>query len=725
MLNLILKQKYFGAIVFLGAIFLLPNNASALTNITSTGIAGGGFPVALTTAGETYQLTEDIICDTTCLTVKANNVTLDLNGKNATFGIINNPDLQNSGMENWMDANTLINWTVLGGTVTQRSAQVWGNYDAELSATASLKSDNVILNIGQTYNYYAMMYGSSSDSYVISLRDANNGGAILSSTTINGGLLNRAFAMADGSIGAVENSFKPTVSTTAYLQIDAIGTSVKRLHVADIKPSHHYFLTSNNYRNLGLYPDLADALFSSVISGLTIHNSQYPQGGIISQGAGKAVKSAAIYSTGLANIHDVSIDLSGNNTSAIIGPIANYLIDNVSMNTTSFLEFNRMHPTPMIDVFSSATGNATISNSTFYNFPCQGLRNSNSFLLDTDTAALNIDHNKFYGKEQVTEGYAIVLGGGNNNVTIDANTIEPIKGRGILLDAVANRSGYLDGSKNVTIKNNTLNNIYEQITPEYGATSLEAAGIRVRDWGSLDPVEGHRNLSIHDNSINGYINAAGTHRTYGINMTSQSAVTSADIYNNTINISLDSQLTSDWQASAIALQGADMSLGGLIKVRNNELTGSHALRIGGNDGSQVKSIQIYENKINGSLASIFFHGYLGPFADNSFYCNKINNISTTGYPIYFDDGVPTVTNQWFSNNQITNANAGGFELFLNKNYSTNVTACNNGVMDIFGGGSIGSAGLPCHDGVDGCYALAGKIITDFTAPIAPSGLNIL
>src|SRR6185369_4265343 len=102
-----------------------------------------------------------------------------------------------------------------------------------------------------------------------------------------------------------------------------------------------------------------------------------------------------------------------------------------------------------------------------------------------------------------------------------------------------------------------------------------------------------------------------------INISSQSSITSADIYNNIISISLNSQLTNDWQASAISLQGADMSLGGSINIHNNELVGSHAVRIGGGDGSSAKNIELSSNEITGSVAPIVYYGYMGPFADNS------------------------------------------------------------------------------------------------------------
>lgn len=710
-------QKQILKIIFSFAMFLmLPGFAMAgITPVTHLGVNNfGGFPVALTVAGETYQLTENIDCDTTCFTVKASDITVDLNGKTATFGNVNNPDLQNTGMESWIDGSTLSNWTVSNGTISQRAAQVWGSYDAELSATATLKSDTVTLNAGQSYNYYSIIGGTSSDSYVISVRDAIDN-TILSSTTISGSQLNRAFAMESGVIGVTENEYKPSVNIDVYLQIDCAGTAVKRLSIADIKPAKHYFLASSNYRNNSNYPDLTDDLFGGFNSGLIIRD------GTIAQGAGNAVKSAAVYSSAVANMSNVNIFMSGNNTSAI-NTSGSFVLDAIMVDTDSILNFNRMHAPTSFALAPAATGTVEIKNCTLLNDPEQAISYSYADLMDTDTHTTLIHHNLIRQKEQVTEGYAMVLSG-IGSATIYNNTIDPYRGRGILLDAVTGRTGKLWGTRNVTIRDNVIQNIHEFRTPEYDVASLEAAGIRIRDWGGID--RGHVNLKIYGNNISGFVDSIGTHRTYGINITSQSAVTSADIYNNVINISLNSQLTSDWQASAMVLQGADMSLGGSIDIHNNELTGSHTVRFGGNDGSSVKNIELHENIITGSIAPIFYYGYQGPFSDNSIYCNKFNNTGIAGYPIYFDDGVPTVNNQYFSNNLITNANAGGYEMLLGKNYASSVTSCNNGAMDIFGGGSVGNAADPCHDGAVGCYASAGLLVFDGVAPSAPSGLGVL
>lgn len=698
------KQKIMFSICMLIGFFVVQKVPIAFANIsvTSSGVGGvGGFPIALTSANTVYQLDEDISCNTSCFTVKASNVTLDLNGHTVTFGTANNPGLLNTGMESWIDINTLLNWTVLDGNITQRTAQVWGNYDAELSAVSRIKSDPVTLNPNQTYVYYSMIKGSLADSCTTSLMN-NSDDSILASTVINSSLLNRAFSMGGGTINALENNYKVTGSSPvlAYLQIDCTGSSIKRLHIADIKPANHFFLTSNNYRNTSLYPDLADNLFGGTSTGLIIRN------GTINQGAGNGVKSAAVYSTAVSNISNVNFNMTGNNTSAMtLGSL--FSLDSVSINTSSILNFNRMHAPGSLDFTTAAVGNIEIKNSTFLNDPEQAIRIYNSFLLDSDTHTTSVHNNLIRNREQVTEGYAIVLSG-VGNVAIYDNDINPYNGRGILIDAVANRSGYLDGTKNVTIRDNIIQNIHELVTPEFSTDMLEAVAIRVRDWGGTDPPEGHRNLKIYGNTISVYADAGGTHRSYGMNITSSSSNTSAEIYDNVMTASLNSSGGSDWEASCFALQGVDMSLGGSINIHNNICMGNIGVRFGGNDGFGVSGVNFFGNDITANKAVIEHYNYQGPFNSNNIYCNKLTQTSPSGYIVNFESPgstIPSVSSQFISNNLIVNA--GLATVFTNQNYASGEIFCGNGIVSVSGGGSVGMATGACQNGFTGCYSSAG------------------
>ena len=85
---------------------------------------------------------------------------------------------------------------------------VYGNYDCQLSATASIKSSNVTLNANKTYVFYGMIKGSLSDNYTISLHDSADDSE-LASKNITSAYLNKAFAMENGIIAATEQEYKP------------------------------------------------------------------------------------------------------------------------------------------------------------------------------------------------------------------------------------------------------------------------------------------------------------------------------------------------------------------------------------------------------------------------------------------------------------------------------------------------------------------------------------
>jgi hypothetical protein len=255
---------------------------------------------------------------------------------------------------------------------------------------------------------------------------------------------------------------------------------------------------------------------------------------------------------------------------------------------------------------------------------------------------------------------------------------------------------------------------------------LEDVGIRIRNWGSA--YGAHENLVIRNNTITGTTDSVGVHKIYGVNITASSPSDSIDVFDNTITLGATG--TSRY-SSAVALQGVDMTQGGSLKVHNNKLAAGTAVQFGGNDGSSVRGISVYNNDNTSSVSGLEYFGWQSSspqdsFVNNSVYCNKFNNTGTAGYMINFlDPTAPLVISaQWLSNNSITNSNSGGSEVYLNKNYSAGFTSCGNGILDISGGGLITAASDPCHDGVTGCYATAGLMDPDTTAPAFPTGLSV-
>ena len=657
--------------------------------------------MVLSTQNETYELSEDITCDTSCLFVKNTGITIDGKGHTMTFGNANNPGIQNVNFASWANSTTPSNWTVLSGTATQvTSTWPYKTYDAELSATASIKSGNVTLNAGQTYMFFAWIKGISSDSYTITI-NAVSDDSVLATKTMTGDYIARGFAAEDGSFLAAEQRYKPSSNTNVYLKITCSGSSVKRLAFADIKPEKHTGIAHNSYLNTNYFPDGESAQFGSTASGLTVKDIN------ITQGSGQAVKSAALYILGnvfTGTLQNIDISMIGRNTGALhVTPSGNLVIDDVDTTTTSDAQFNRMHAPAGMRVIpaSTGTGIVEIKNCNILNDPEFGL------IFGAASPPTNMDitgyihHNTIRQNEQVTEGY----GFGFNNVSgleFAYNTIQPYRGRGIIGDT----SGTA-WAENVEIHHNNIIDLYESGLFEYTTGGLEPVGIRLRNWGE-DPL---KNFSIHDNIISGSTDSNGAHAVYGININAYDPDDSIDIYNNEINISVTG---SGNYGAGIAMQVLDFSLNSSpLKIRNNTIvaTGnSYGISLGGPDSGEVflmKNIDIYSNKITSGYDTIKSWSNQYSVDDIAVYCNQINNNGSAYYPFTFDG---TVTNYLIDYNSITNSNSSGYEAWADANESSDVLFYGNGTIDVTGGGSVGTAGSATN-GSSNCWTTAGATIS--------------
>ncbi len=662
------------------------------------------FPYKMSTQNETYQLSENITCDTTCFSVANSGITLDLNGKILIFGNANGVSITNNWFENWTDINTPVGWTIVSGTAT-RVASYWPDqtYDAELSVTAVIKSNTVTLIANQTYWYGAWIRGNSADSYTVSIRLASDD-SVLATATETDNMLNRGFA-SEGYINSTDHLYKPTVNQDVYLRIDCLGANgIKRISVADIAPTKHYGVFHRRYKGTPEYyaPDLSDTFFGGTPTTTVI---KY---GKIVHGNGKSAQSYGVlfyndYNDSSMTLQDLIINMNGHNTGAVLvnngsaPTTGNILIDNVDTNTGSRSQFNRMHPVPEFEIFVPSNSGATveIKNCSVLNFPEYGmvLNGAAPNLVNSSTTVHN---NTIRGLAQVTEPYQILLVNGNN-ISIYDNILQPYRGRGILSDSTWGVAPW-----NVSIYNNQILDIYEKRNLEYAANSLEAIGINIRNFGD-DP---YKNWKIYGNTITTSTDAAGVHATYGIDLKISDPEDDIEIYNNTIT----ANQTGQDLAACIAFEPQSADAGGLRKIHNNVcISNSRGIQFGGNDGAYAQNALIYLNKITTLSHAFYFYGYTGLYAGLDTYCNQITNTGTSSYPFYFDDATyaPTVSDIMISNNLLTNSNSGGYEVYTTRNYSSSVIFCANGTIDVDGGGSVGSASPPCQDGSTGCYSTAG------------------
>lgn len=682
-------------LIFICALILLlfPLSSHALTTINSSST----FPMDLTTNGETYQLSENITCPTTCFVASGDNMIIDLNGHTVTFGNSNNPGVSNTDFETWTNETTITGWTQLAGTSTRTAAIQWGNYDAVLSATASIQSPTVTLAANQTYLPYIVVKGASSDSVTVTLHKASDNSVLLTNT-ITDVLLDRAFAMTDGALQTTELEYKPSVATDVYLKITCSGTSTKRLFVADIPPARHYAVASYGSQNTSLFPDLAGHTFGNAENIIIT-------GGTIAQGAGNAVKSAAMYFDWCTpTVSNITATMTGNNTAFIAQNGSALVVDNVDTDTSSKLMFNRMHPTACIDLgdVTGVTG-VEIKNSTFRNDPEMVIRSYGS-LNSGDGGAAAIHHNNFLNKEQSTEGYGVALSGAYG-FNIYSNNFTPVRGRGILLDAVG--YGNVDGTQHVTIQNNIFT-VSEKQNAEYGPDSLEAVAIRVRNWGGAS--EEHSNLLITGNTITATTDASGVHGAYGINITASASNDDILVENNVITVSQ----TGQHFAAGVAFQNENTTAPGRSEIRYNTITTNDiGIKFGGNDGANSNGADIHHNVITSSgSGAIWFYEYVaGTQQNNAIYCNQISYTGTAADEYLFRvDGVLSANT--IDYNLLTNGNSGGYEVMSNSDDSTGVLFFGNGTIDVYGGGSVGFP-VAATNGTENCWSTAGA---SFSAP---------
>ncbi len=669
---------------------IFPSWAFAVITIDSS----TQFPYNATVAGETYQLSEDISCPTTCIVLSgaADNAIVDLNGHTMTFGAANAVTVPNADFENW-NGSTPNNWTVVSGSVASTEAIDWGNYDLTASNAFMIRSDAFNLTGGQTYNAWAFVKASSSASGTLRILNASDN-SVLASLALSGSQhFNRGFATNGGEGGALK--YKPASNISVKLELETVGAYSYRVAEVSMTPADHYGIVNWGYQNTGIFPDIPGLTWGAA-DNVTVRN------GTITQGAGGASYSTAIIgdygNTGWI-VSGVTINISGPNSG---GVNAFKSISNTTVNSSVTRVFNRMYGTKAAAVNrpKGYTTNISVDGLTANNFPQYGALFFNCPSSYDNGGSVEVKNSTFKNKGVVTEPYAMAFSG-PKNIDVHDNTINPDgnTGRGILIDAVGCADPQIEGATG-SIYNNQFLNIFEDRNFEYETNSLESVGIRFRNWGG--DYEGHR-LKIYGNTF-AYTNKSnGSHATYGINATAVSQYDEIEIYNNTFNI--NAYDSSQW-AAGVALQGFGNSLAAKQKIFSNTFAGnSYGIGIAGNDATTAKNTSIYLNKITTEDSAIRFGMsiYSGENTDFDIYCNQITSTGTSGHPFYFNG---TLSDILVDYNQVTSSNAGGYEAWADADESSDILFYGNGQIDVTGGGMVGAT-ASATNGSYGCYLSAG------------------
>ncbi len=527
------------------------------------------------------MLQNDVVAAGTCFTIKASNIRLDLNGHTVTFGDGNFSEVPNREFELWTGA-VPTDWTVRSGSVRRANAIFFGASDLVFAPGGGIiRSAPFRLHGGKTYLGFAFVKAGYNDRFEMRLLDAQTG-SVLASYTVTG--INRGFA-SNGS----ELKFRPSVDTTVAVELECVAAGECTVGMVDVKPAFDYGILSYGYKRDDIAPDVPASAFGNA-DNVEVYN------GTIQQGNGNAIRSAGIYHTGGGwNIHDVTISVNGIHTDGISGNWTkgvSYMRNHI--RSTSIGVLNRMHGTAGIKI-SRPSKTVQASDNIVDGVPQAGI---SVYTKQSDNLAdCTITGNTIRQREVVTEGYGIILGGAFAKFEIRGNTIQPYQGRGILLDGL--NYGPL---RNGVVRDNQILGIAETRNAEYGENSMEATGIRIRNWGGSAPV--HDNIEIFGNTITGMTDASHVHAVYGININASARGDNIFIHDNTIRVTATGK---GRNAAAIAFQSTVMDNGGILEVHHNLLSSNDAfLKFGGNDGKEARGIVAYANTFTRpqSIASV-------------------------------------------------------------------------------------------------------------------------
>lgn len=672
------------------AVLTCASSASAVVTISSS----TNFPYNANVAGETYRLSENISCPTTCIVLSgaADNSVIDLNGHTMTFGTANAVTVPNADFENWTESAPN-NWTVVSGSVASAAAIDWGNYDLSASDAFTIRSDAFTLTGGQTYNAWAFVRASSSASGTLRVLNASDNSVLASLALSGSDHFNRGFATNGGEGGALK--YKPASNISVKLELETVGAYSYRVAEVNMAPVDHYGIVNWGYQNTGLFPDLSGLTWGDA-SNVTVQN------GTITQGAGGASYSSAIL-VPMVTVSGVTINIIGPNS----GGIYDFkTVTNTTINSSVTRVFNRMYGEKAAGLRrpKGYTTAITVDGVTINDFPQYGAIFYNCPSTYDNGGSVEVKNSTFKNKGVVTEPYAMAFSGAKN-LSIHDNVINPNgnTGRGILIDAVGCLDPQVEGATG-NIYNNQFLNIYEDQNFEYGVDGLEAVGIRIRNWGGN--YEGHK-INIYGNTFNYTNKAAGSHAIYGVNANANSPYDDIKIYNNSFNI--NAYDSSQW-AAGIALQHFGNAAAPKHQIYSNTITGnSYGIGADGNDGTGFVNTEIKYNDITSSVSSIRLgiSTYSGTDSGIDIFCNKLTNTGDSGYVLYLNGALSNIN---VDHNFITTSNSGGYEVWADENESTDVLFYGNGQIDVTGGGAVGIATSSTNGSAE-CYLTAGA---DFT-----------
>jgi hypothetical protein len=444
--------------------------------------AGGG-PVYLTEARTTYVLDENLRTTGTAFVVAAGGITLDLGGHGVIYDDGIPLSVTNGGFEDG-SGFSIPGWNVTGAMHARRvsaSAGMWGKWMLrlpEVSTTQTVISEPIrIPATGREYAAAVSGKGPWKTMIKLSVVDAD-GQVVASSDDESNDPVTRP-AVPNRGFAAVA-AFSPRSVRLVRLRIDVKPppgeTVTVDLDHASLTMSRNYGVCAtqiwggkqalpaqlwNEARFQPVYRRAAD---------FTIKN------GSIIQGHARSAQSPALFFAGLKGfkVDDIETFVSGMDTHGLDamwaseGSVLNSCfvarIDRVS---------NRMRTVCGLSL-QNFGGAAVAMGNQFLGQPQTGILFSGA----DESSSLLASHNYVRQQASVADGYGITVAGAGR-FDIEANTIVPVSGRGILVDSWGRTA-----TQNGTIRNNYCR-VREALMLEYtDLNGLEPTAFRLRGSGN-------------------------------------------------------------------------------------------------------------------------------------------------------------------------------------------------------------------------------------------------
>lgn len=445
-------------------LFLPMNLAAQTVRIDSEWLNSRQPPYKLTGAGSTYVLETDVTTEGTAFLFSDSGIVFDLNGHSITYADMEFKGIPNPGFEQATSGNPQVpdGWDLSNAPHARRQSYLDKLYFDDWSlhmqnpaddqlAQEFIRSPAIYLPAPGRYAAIAQVQGGPYTAVQVRM-DVEGISSSIDNKISNNAMTNRG---TDMSVGIVAEF---TVEAPCSVRIRVI------LETTDPTVATFANIDEVDVRPIGLYGIARDGWNKKMSE---IGN------GTIRQGRSQSLYSHAIFQTGAAKVHDLTIITNGVNSSNICEEFSGGMeIFKNHLEAHGKLVLHRHYFFSMIELGRTSGGNNIYENTLLYG-PHVGISHGNANRESDNPARSRIHHNTIKTRIVATNGFAISVG---SNADVFSNTLQPFQGHGI---------GLGSGSNHVRIYDNLIEPrswpCSEYATYFYPNASH---GIRIKTYGS-------------------------------------------------------------------------------------------------------------------------------------------------------------------------------------------------------------------------------------------------